>query len=90
MKLINNLFIQFDDYIHYSQPRALSVREWARLQSFPDTHQFCGLETGGSRRAGDPTKANTREVPQYTQIGNAVPPLVGMALGLRIKDILSD
>jgi len=78
-----------DDYIHYSQPRALSVREWARLQSFPDIHQFRGPRTtGGARRAGDPTKPGSREVPKYTQIGNAVPPLVGKALGSRIKNIL--
>lgn len=78
-----------DDYIHYSQPRALSVREWARLQSFPDIHQFCGPRTtGGVRRAGDPTKPGTRDVPRYTQIGNAVPPLVGFALGILIKNII--
>ena len=80
-----------DDYVHYSMPRALSVREWARLQTFPDNHHFCGPRTtGGIRRAGNPDEGVwDREVPKYTQIGNAVPPLVGMALGKRIKEILS-
>lgn len=68
-----------DDYVHYSQPRVLTVREWARLQLFPDWYQFCGKRTtGGIRRAGNPKEGMfDREVPKYTQIGNAVP--VGLA-----------
>lgn len=68
-----------DDYVHYSQPRILTVREWARLQMFPDWYQFFGKKTtGGSRRAGNPReKQYDRELPKYTQIGNAVP--VGLA-----------
>ena len=31
-----------DDYVHFSQPRALTVSEWARLQLFPDWYQFAG------------------------------------------------
>ncbi len=68
-----------DDYVHFSQPRVLTVREWARLQLFPDWYQFSGKRTtGGIRRAGNPLEGNfEREVPKYTQIGNAVP--VGLA-----------
>jgi DNA (cytosine-5)-methyltransferase 1 len=68
-----------DDYVHYSQPRVLTVREWARLQMFPDNYKFYGKKTtGGSRRAGNPRVNNfDRELPKYTQIGNAVP--VGLA-----------
>jgi DNA (cytosine-5)-methyltransferase 1 len=63
-----------DDMIHYSQPRVLTVRECARLQSFPDTFSFKSkYTTGGSRRK--------KECPRYTQVGNAVPPLLGEALG---------
>lgn len=79
-----------DDYIHYSKPRTLSVREWARLQTFPDKHVFCGKRTtGGERRAGNPEKNDwSREVPKYTQIGNAVPPFLAEAVGNRIQELL--
>ena len=79
-----------DDYVHYSNPRTFSVREWARIQTVPDCHQFSGPRTtGGSRRAGNPTEGNwSRDVPKYTQIGNAVPPLLGKAIGERVKQIL--
>jgi len=64
-----------DDYIHYLEPRILTVREYARLQSFDDSFQFKGkYTTGGKRR--------TKEVPRYTQIGNAIPPLFGEQVGL--------
>ncbi len=64
-----------DDYIHYSEPRILTVREYARLQSFDDSFEFMGnYTTGGVRRA--------KEVPRYTQVGNAIPPLFGEQAGL--------
>lgn len=68
-----------DDYVHFSQPRNLTVREWARLQMFPDWYVFRGKRTtGGLRRAGNPREGLfDRELPKYTQIGNAVP--VGLA-----------
>jgi DNA (cytosine-5)-methyltransferase 1 len=71
-----------DDILHYSEPRILTVRENARIQSFPDDFDFRGkYTTGGMRR--------TQECPRYTQVGNAVPPLMAEALGtliLHIKD----
>jgi DNA (cytosine-5)-methyltransferase 1 len=70
-----------DDLLHYKEPRILTVRENARLQSFPDWFEFKGkYTTGGERRR--------YEVPRYTQVANAVPPLAAHALGLLIKGII--
>ena len=79
-----------DDYVHFSQPRTLTVREWARLQLFPDSYQFAGKRTtGGLRRAGNPRAGNfDREVPRYTQIGNAVPVGLAYAVGKHFRNIL--
>jgi len=79
-----------DDYVHFSQPRTLTVREWARLQCFPDWYEFSGTRTtGGLRRAGNPRKGiHAREVPKYTQIGNAVPVLLAQAIGNHFRSIL--
>jgi DNA (cytosine-5)-methyltransferase 1 len=69
-----------DDLLHYSEPRILTVRENARIQSFPDDFKFQGkYTTGGMRR--------TQECPRYTQVGNAVPPLLGEVLGQLIYKI---
>ncbi len=81
-----------DDYVHFSEPRTLTVREWARLQTFPDWYIFKGPRTtGGRRRAGDPSKGDwSRDVPKYTQIGNAVPVLLAQALGRHFKVLLKN
>jgi DNA (cytosine-5)-methyltransferase 1 len=72
-----------DDVLHYSEPRILTVRESARLQSFPDWFQFRGkFTTGGDRR--------TKECPRYTQVGNAVPPLLARAIGRTIRAVLDE
>ena len=66
-----------DDILHYGEPRILTVRECARLQSFPDWFTFHGkYTTGGDRRKV--------ECPRYTQVGNAVPPLLAKAIGAGI------
>lgn len=81
-----------DDYVHFdpTQPRTLTVREWARLQMFPDWYQFAGKRTtGGIRRAGNPREGIfDREVPKYTQIGNAVPVGLAKAVGEHLAGIL--
>jgi DNA (cytosine-5)-methyltransferase 1 len=69
-----------DDIIHYSEPRILNVREYARLQSFPDWFEFKGkYTTGGVRRV--------RECPRYTQVGNAVPPLLAECIGSLLMQV---
>lgn len=63
-----------DDFIHYAAHRAMTVREMARLQSFDDSFVFQGKrQTGGNKRKS--------EIPQYTLVGNAVPPLMARAIG---------
>lgn len=73
-----------DDLCHYdsSVPRVLTVREMARIQSFPDGFVFRSKATtgGGNRK---------NEVPQYTQVGNAVPPLLGRAIASLAQRLLS-
>lgn len=70
-----------DDLCHYADDRTLTIREMARLQTFPDSYVFKGNETTGGKR-------RRFEVPQYSQVGNAVPPLVAEALGKRIRQVL--
>lgn len=79
-----------DDYVHYEEPRSLTVREWARLQMFPDWYQFAGKRTtGGTRRAGNPLEGlHDREVPKYTQIGNAVPVKLAYEIGKHFKEVV--
>lgn len=72
-----------DDVLHYSEPRILTVREYARIQSFPDWYQFKGKYTTG----GDMRK---KDCPRYTQIGNAVPPLLAEAVGHALVNILQE
>ncbi|MGV8815359.1 MAG: DNA cytosine methyltransferase [Gelidibacter sp.] len=74
-----------DDICHYDfqTPRTLTVREMARIQSFPDWFEFKSKVTTG----GDLRKF---EVPQYTQVGNAVPPLLAYHLGIFIKKQIKD
>ena len=70
-----------DDLLHYAEPRTLTVRENARLQSFPDWFAFKGkYTTGGHLRR--------REVPRFTQVANAVPPLVARAVGELLVEVL--
>ncbi|SNT40187.1 DNA cytosine methyltransferase [Tropicimonas sediminicola] len=71
-----------DDYVHPTEPRTLTVREMARFQSFPDAFEFRAKETTGG------TKRRT-EVPQYTQVGNAVPPKLAEAIGRRLAEAIA-
>lgn len=71
-----------DDLLHYAEARTLTVRENARLQSFPDWFAFQGkYTTGGHMRR--------IEVPRFTQVANAVPPLVARAIGEFLIEVMT-
>ncbi|WP_440947865.1 DNA cytosine methyltransferase [Methanosarcina sp. T3] len=67
-----------DDYVHYCEPRILTVREYARIQSFNDWFEFKGKYTTGG-------KNRVKEVPRYSQVGNAIPPLFVEHVGNVLK-----
>lgn len=71
-----------DDYVHPSEPRIFTVREMARFQGFPDSFEFLGKETTGAHR-------RKVEVPQYSQVGNAVSPWLSAAVGKTLQGLLS-
>jgi DNA (cytosine-5)-methyltransferase 1 len=71
-----------DDYVHPIEPRIFTVREMARFQGFPDHFEFLGKETTGSDR-------RRFEVPQYSQVGNAVSPWLALAVGRKMRSLLS-
>lgn len=72
---------QPDDYLHYSEPRIMTVRECARIQSFPDWYEIKKKYTTGG-------KMRRIEVPRYSQVGNAIPPLFAEQAGIVLKQIL--
>lgn len=59
-------------YIHPEQHRTLTVREAARIQTFPDYYRFSGTPAAG-----------------FKQIGNAVPPMLGRAIGGAVRESLA-
>ena len=70
-----------DDYLHYCEPRIMTVRECARIQSFPDWYEIKKKYTTGG-------KMRKLEVPRYTQIGNAIPPLFAEQAGIVLLNML--
>jgi DNA (cytosine-5)-methyltransferase 1 len=70
-----------DEFVHPTANRALTVRECARLQSFPDSYDF----------AGGPyitPHLHNNIQDKYEQIGDAVPPLLAFAWGKTIHKLL--
>lgn len=72
-----------DDYVHPISSRIFTVRELARFQGFPDSFEFLGKETTGSAR-------RKFEVPQYTQVGNAVSPWQSLAVGRVLEPLIGE
>lgn len=70
-----------DEFVHPLYDRALTVRECARLQSFPDSYDFCGGPYLTPHLHNDIQD-------KYEQIGDAVPPLLAYAWGKKISSIL--
>lgn len=77
----NTILTLPDDLILPIGNRICTVREFARLQSFDDSFIFYGKRTTGG-------KARKNEVPQYTQVGNAIPPLLARAIAFEIYKVL--
>lgn len=71
-----------EDFIHYKHNRIPTVRELARIQSFPDWFEFKGPRTTGGQQ-------RSNSLPQYSQVGNAVPPLLAQSLAKEIKKHLA-
>lgn len=70
-----------EDFIHYSLDRIITIREMARLQSFPDNYLFYGTRTtGGNRRKFSCC--------QVQQVGNSVPPLLAQAIAEGVLKML--
>jgi DNA (cytosine-5)-methyltransferase 1 len=75
-----------DSVYHYGQPRALSVREFARLQSFPDRFIFTTDPHRGDLRGRIDGGANHS---RYRQVGNAVPPLLARAIANAVAELVA-
>lgn len=74
-----------DSVYHWKKPRALAVRELARLQSFPDRYVFTTDERRGDLEGRVPGGAAHS---RYRQVGNAVPPLLARAVARAIDELL--
>lgn len=72
-----------EDVLHYAEPRTLTVREYARLQSFPDWFEFLGPYTSGGA-------TRKRQVPRFTQVANAVPVRLAQFLGVLLQTLAAD
>lgn len=79
----------YSSFIHPTQPRNLTVREAARIQSFPDWFIFCGKKTTLSKKLlSKKGIIEDLHLDQFNQVGNAVPPKMAAHLASICKTLL--
>lgn len=71
-----------EDFVHYSLNRIITIREMARLQSYPDSYIFKGTRTTGS-------KYRKHSCCQVQQVANSVPPLLSQAIAECVLKMLN-
>jgi DNA (cytosine-5)-methyltransferase 1 len=81
----------YSNFVHPKQPRNITSREAARLQSFPDNYIFKGKRTQiSSKLLKQLGKEDENYLSQYNQIGNAVPPLLAKSVAIRILNFFDN
>lgn len=81
----------YSSFIHPSQPRNLTVREAARIQTFPDTFVFHGKKTTLSKKLLKKKGIDEDlHLDQFNQVGNAVPPMMAQIMARICKKLLEE